>query len=197
MDGFKDIAELISLIPEILQYYFIGYVFLIILEKGTNKIVENEHFHLLSIMISFAITSIIGCFRLQNIYVSITIGLCLSILLSFILIIVYEKLNLRFFHNTSHSIWEDVLDLNKGNILKIHLKDDEAIYLGHLRLIDDDRQWVFLNLYKKITTIEGKEYVEDSRQSDNKPGILIKMDEIKTVEVYYDPNTTNEFCRPD
>lgn len=197
VESLKDLKEFIVLFPEILQYYFVGYIFLSVFKKIINNPIEDEHFNLLSIMISFIFTSFIGCFKIQNSYIAITISICVSILSAVILAIICKKIGLKLFHKTFNSIWQDILDSDKGNIFKICLKDNTTTYIGHFRLLDEDKQWIFLNSYKIIQNVDGKEFVEDSRVSDNKPGILIKIDEIKTVQVYYDPNTKNEFCRKD
>lgn len=194
----ENLETISSSILLILQYYFLGFIFLSIITKVTNLSFKQENTNLLSVMISFVVISIVSCFPIIKLSIKIILGLIISIGVSLLLGFLYNTFrNSKFIVNivkcTNKPIWEDILDYEKGNIFKIRMKNESIEYLGHIRLISDDNKWIGLNNYKILKNINENVCSSDSSKTDNPSIVMISVDSIQSIEVFYDPNSKNPY----
>ena len=87
-----------------------------------------------------------------------------------------------------NDIWSDIVDYDKGTIMKVFMKNNNVIYLGYLGIHEENGNdsWFVLTDYKCIYSNETE---FDSRDSSNMTTVAIPLREVERIELFYDNNT--------
>lgn len=191
------ILKSIDKLPDIFQYFFPGYIFLLIFTGITSKEINNDTKIIVSCALSYMLLSFssllanISFFRFVNYSVliksafSIMLGVVLSIAISLILRSKwFPRLMIKWFHNSlNDTIWLDVLDLENGSNIKLYIKEVNYYVYGHFKCFENkgNNSWVAIACFTK-TRIADDVVIE--KHDDCNDVFLIRISDVKYVEIY-------------
>ena len=196
--GFVD--NIIKNIPEILQYFVSGFIFLWIFNFLRTK--RNSDVSLLligSVVISYVIKNVVDSFGKLELRDEVLVCLSISTVFAFVAYGLYCKVFpwiLRLFTNKSinDDLWRDVLDYSKGTTLKVFLKNESAFYTGDLMQHEENGldSWILLTNYSRSYINEKREEVEEFDSDSclsNFPKVMIPLIEVERIELFYKEDT--------
>jgi hypothetical protein len=193
-----DIKNIIETIPEILQYFVSGYIFMTLFTFLASKVVDQSVKLICSCVVSFIWVSLIrslnSVFIQSHILNSIWVISCLSCILSIICAIVFSKLytNKNFkrfmvntFTKTPHeTVWRNVVDLETGTNLKVYLKGKDYYILGHLYSYEEkgNESWFCLHCPVFYTI---KDNISIYTQENNNNAFLaFNLQDVDMIEIF-------------
>ena len=202
----SNISEVINKIPEMLQYFISGFIFLkVFCFLATKNNLNTSFFTILSVVISFVITSTV---RLLDavilpqlefiIWAEVVVCALTSVCLAFVMYCVYLSKAIRTFlskfaHKSfNDDIWRDIVDYDKGTTFKVFLKGNEIIYIGKLIAHEEKGldSWFALKDYTCMYMDEGTTTYEfDSTEIDMPSIAVINFRDIERAELFYKVDT--------
>lgn len=193
MDTLKD---LINNIPDILQYFVSGYIFISIFCWIASKKVNFTLQIIWSLIISFTITSFINainisflkCDFLNNIWGVTFLSIVLSTILAFIFGKIFrnkkfaDKIVTQFGISLYGTIWENVIT-QKSAYLKIFLKEKKYYFQGSFYHIEDkdDKSWICIKQYQKCNM---KDEVIYSQENTTNVNLVLKLSDVDYIELW-------------
>lgn len=185
----SDITNLISQIPNILQYFVPGAFFVIIFTHLCSVQLSSTYKTILSCIISYV------CIALINITIAPSFwGLViLSVLLSCILGILtsrlfvskwFKSLLIKTFYKSPHNdMWRNVLSFDKGTNLKVYLKDKSYYIIGHYHSHEEkgNDSWFCLSSHIKYDK-DNNEIV--NYEEDKNAYITFLVRDVETIEIF-------------
>lgn len=185
------IKDLLDIIPDILQYFVSGYIFIFLFTSITTKKIDQTISIIFSCVISFLWISFINVvIDNPSIWIVTSISCGLSILIAPLFGLIYRSNWFRniaikiFCQSPLSSIWDKVIDYKKGSNLKISLKDQQYFIIGHYDCHEKTEEdfWISLSAYIKVNS-ESKKTIVDFRKDPTKCIVLNSRD-IETVEIF-------------
>lgn len=192
-----NLVEIIKIIPEFLQFFIPGFIFIILLTWFYETKLEISAIIVWSILISVLIKSfysVIHLIILRNWDCSESLKiLVFSVTGAFLSFLVFKIKQSQFFKRHLHSltrktpnndIFLDLFDYEKPIMLKIHLHSSQVYYYGQLCI--NNKEWISLMDYEILNESD------DSVVSDRigkKGTIIIKVDDMYSIEVRYEDDS--------
>lgn len=183
---------LINSIPQLMQYFVSGYVFLVIFTNLTSVKAEEKIRFILSCIISYINVTLISVTNelfIHNRYLEeplIVSGL--AIILSTITSITWAKLySSRFFHDfmirhfnksQNEDIWRDIIDFDNGSLLKVYVKGYPYYIVGKYKSHEEkgDKSWFVLSGFSKLDR-------ETNLNYKNEPDFSLRVDVLITIRL--------------
>lgn len=142
--NFININQIISILPDILQYFVSGYIAVLIFKWTAAKKVPLNMQIILSCVISFVTISIIKTFNKQiDIWTSTLIAVLIDLIASLVLgWIINQKITKNLFVNLFNltpfeSRWDNCIDYKNGSNLKVYMKNKDYYFYGHYKGHED------------------------------------------------------------
>lgn len=199
MATIEHLNEIIDNIPNILQYFVPGVIFIMIIRSLSFKRFAENYTIVFSCVISYLFVSLIGMINelkiksesLKEPIVISGIAVLIAILLAFFLSIIFNSkcfkdFTLKYFHKTLYDdIWQDVFDFKNGTNLKVYIKDKEYYIMGHYRFSEEkgEESWMALSAHtyrnKETNEIIGLDY-----SKNEKVLVTIRIYDIEHIEVF-------------
>lgn len=185
------LKEILSIIPEILQYFIPGYIFLIILISIISKKIENVTVKFIwSCVISYAIIAINNAvFNITDIWLDVLITIGMAIFLGILFAKLYlwktfHKLIFKFFNKSPHdSIWRTLLDLKNGSNLIVFLKNSSHYIIGQYDCHEEkDDGWFCLTCYARIDIKTGNFLCNYT--TDESCSIVFNIRDVESIQVF-------------
>ena len=179
--------------PQLLQYFFPGYIAVHAYLGITSKKYDRSAVLLASCAVSYLSLSAISLFAikwsaLQNLWLSVLASTLLSsacmVLIASIVRsetanCVFVKLFAKNFHDSALSA---TIDLNHGTLIKIYLKDSDYFFAGSYYTNDD--QYISIHKPVKYRISDGK--VIYTQEKNERAYMLFKFDDIEYMESFRD-----------
>ncbi len=193
------ISALINLLPTIVVYIVPGYIFLWITSfLLSQKIEEDAHILLKSLVISFIFINITQIFFKQVVTTSygILALMSMAILTGFVLtkILLHKKFK-KFLRRAGISrsffvdIWTDLVDFERGTRLRLYLPSFEIICKGALRKFeekgDGSSRLLILSNYV-VYDYSGEPFLD--RSNEKEWLIAFNTRDVGFIEILYDKN---------
>ena len=180
---------MIENIPEILQFFVPGFLFLSIYSFIRAMKIQECHLTLYSVVISYIIVvmihlifrSIIGWeFLLVSILIGILFGTIFAKLLD---LPCFAKVMRHLGRTANTNIWKDVIDFDLGTTVAITMKESKMQIFGTIDMIDetDGDPWVIL-----------RDYQQGDVPSTNEPyltRLALNLRDVERIELYYQKET--------
>jgi hypothetical protein len=201
----KEVPNLVNQIPEMLQYFIPGFIFMKpfrFLNANNDNKQEPSSSMILIVTISFIAMSIVRFFDsiiIPQCYLLLWPEVAITLFISFVAaIIVYEMqgckllasaLNRVTNKSINRDLWRDVIDYENGTILKIFMRNQNIIYFGKLAAHEEKGidSWILLTDY--ICTYTDKKEEFNSINHPTPTRVMIPFNQIERVELFYDENT--------
>lgn len=195
----EHIVSIIDNIPKILQYFFPGIIFIMLIRTFSIKKFAEKYTIVSSCVISYLFVSLIGTVNSLTVNVDalkepiVVSGI--AMLLSFVTGILmalmfnsewFKKITLIYFHKTLYEdIWQDIFDFKNGTNLKLYIKDKKYYIVGHYRYSEEkgDESWMALSAYGMYTKKEGKP-IEPLYHDKENVIITVRMRDVEQIEVF-------------
>lgn len=198
------LKDLIKIIPDILQYFVSGYIFISIFCWIASKKINLTVLLIWSAIISFTLTSFIKAINisfiklnfLNNIWGISFLSIVLSIILAFIIGKRFrskkfaDKMVGKFGISPYDSIWENIIT-HKSAYLKIYLKDKNYYFQGSFYSIEDkdDKSWICIKQHQKCNM---KDEVIYSQENTTNVNLVLKLSDVDYIELW-DGDSDNNF----
>ena len=139
------ISEILSIIPDVLQYFVSGYVFLFFYKTICSKKIDSTMQLIGSCVISFSWVALLRAidelYQGGNLFGNMWIVTAFSIILSVITSLAFSKifiskgfhrLSVGLFGKTPHdSIWRNIIDSESGVNIKAHFHNCQSSIVNH------------------------------------------------------------------
>lgn len=189
-----NINSIIGQIPDILQYFVSGFIFMTVFLFFTSKKYENNSFlTIICVIISYCITTALKANNpnINNNQLtgwSIFFALLISILFSkFVNSKLFNKICMKVNHKSiNDDIWKDIIDYKVGNILVLYSRDNRFIYTGVLLEHEEkeNKSWFVLVDYTVEDTVS--KTLRSTVGQKIKSCITINLNDISRIEIFYD-----------
>lgn len=197
----EEFKLLLEQLPNLLQYYVPGYIFIMIYDfMLSKKRREGANLHLECLVVSYIVVVITRTiFEMTNVpqtyRVIVIIEFLLAALIAYLVALFlaseHSDKTLRFFRisrSARASIWDDYIDTNLGAVAAVFLDDENIIYYGKVVAYDyesEDSNYIAMAYYDIYDLDWQKQYDE----KDNTYVTLIKLDNVFRIEFNYDVNS--------
>lgn len=189
--------DIIKIIPDILQYFVSGYIFIFIYKNLCTKKINFSLQLIGSCVISFVWVSLINSVNaiwldydaLNELWIIVIISILLSIIFSLIFSKIFlskwfGRFLVHFFDVSPHSsIWRDVINTD-GTYFKVYLKGNNDFYWGgsiYNWQENEDENWLCLHKPTKYNMKNEKIY----SQGNNKNAyIAMKFKDVESIEIF-------------
>ena len=189
---------MIKSIPDILQYFIPGYVFIKTFCFFTSK-KQGDTFVL--VISSIAVSAIIvALIQLCSFSINTWGFFSIYVLFAFLLAVGFAKLytikaanfltRLINYKSISADIWGNIVDNKLGNTLQVYLKNRDIVYVGELFAYENDERdpWIALSDYV-CGTAESRELFYSAVKDTRKTVVVINLRDVDRIELFYKPGT--------
>lgn len=183
---------MIENIPEILQYFIPGYLFIIIFRFLTNKKIEKSIVLIMSCVLSYVFLSLTKSYcESTNIFIISAITVIIAVVCGLLFSLIYISkwfswILVHVFHKTVHDdIWHDVFDFKNGSNLKVYFKDKDYYVIGSYRISEDNGNdsWFAISGYGKYDK-ETNDPIENGFIGDNSVIMTFKLSDVEHIEIF-------------
>lgn len=199
MNIIEFLVEIIKNVPNILQYFVPGIIFIMIIRIFSIKKFAENYTIIFSCVISYVFVSFVQTINelfikedvVKEPIVTSGIAVLFSLILGFWLALMFnsgwfKKITLKIFHKTLYDdIWQDVFDFKNGTNLKITIKDKPYYIIGHYRFSEEkgEESWMALSAYGKYSK-EKNESIGQCYHDKENVIITIRMSDVEQIEVF-------------
>lgn len=191
------LKDIITIIPDILQYFVSGYIFILIFKSICSKKIGATIQLIYSCVISFLFISLINGLNavwiksalLNNLWV-ISI---LSVFLSAIISVIISKIFIsKWFHkflvncfgiSPRASAFDNVIDCKNGTNIKVYLKDKDFYIVGHLFSFEDNGNDSWYCIHKQQKYNFNNELLYSQEDNEN-AHLLFNIKEVDYMEIF-------------
>lgn len=191
----SSLIELMVIVPELINLFFPGFIFLHIFKKLFDINIENSSMVLWSLLISYTMNTFYsvahGIVFTSYVFWNSTktlIYLITGVVLPFVIYKIhqgnlYKKFLLKTDHRTiNDDIFDDIIDFDEKTLMKVFLKDSDIFYVGTFILKEEKNRDPYIVLIDYA--VFNKNNVELSRP-DYPTSVVFKMDNIERIEFIY------------
>ena len=190
------IKDIIGIIPEILQYFVSGFIFVFIFKTICSKKIDNTMQLIGSCVLSFIWVSLIkslneiiwGSCLLSNLWVIVMISILLSLITSLIFSKIYTSNCFRnrlvkwFGISPHNSVWDNVVNRKATNI-KVYLKGKEFYWIGHLYSYEDNGNDSWFCIHKPIKYDQQNQMLYNQGNNEN-AYLIFKINDVECIEIF-------------
>lgn len=195
------VIDIINEIPNILQYFVPGFIFLKLFSFFTSKkYFDLTLLSIVSVVTSFIFISLLDLIIKTEFETGQKVLICSAgaVILSIISSIIYK---MKWFYSlvskinnkaVNENMFLNILDFKNGNSVRVITKKNIS-YIGTLVQLEENGMdsWIGLADYI-ISKMENNEDIYDSIDSPRKPIVAINFSNIESIEIFYDKNRPSE-----
>ena len=191
---FISIKDLLPIIPELIDLFLSGLLFLTIYGWLNAKKYDISILTLWSLFISYIIKSFYNLIELNlkqshTSAVYVITGVLLAFLLTWLKQTKLIKKILPFFNHKSinDDIFDDVIDYDQSTMMSIFLKNSDIYYIGRFAYREEkgNDSWICLADYVVINK-QTNETTYDPAKDNLKSSIVIPLSNIERIELVYE-----------
>lgn len=189
-----NLKDLINIIPELIQLFLPGFIFMSIYNWFNNKKLEISIIILWSLFISYIANAIATLFTSNATgisIISVIIGALSAILITLLKKIkIFNNFLSRVNHKSINSdIFDDIIDYEKKTIMCIHLKNSDIFYMGTFCIREEKglESWIVLVDYYELN--KDNTILFNSNKSSKNYSIAINERDIERVECVYEDDS--------
>lgn len=196
----KELTEIINNIPNLLQYYVPGVIFIYIVKTGFSKKLSTWALNVSGCVISYVFLCISTLIRVKlsllqsinQIYANSILSICLALVLGFVVLYLITKQSFtefleQYFNMTlNDDIFYDVIDFKGGSKCKITLKDKDFYIIGDMDYLGDrinNDQQIVLRAYSQYK-IGNDEDAFISYDGNPYAKIVIRYSDVDMIEIF-------------
>lgn len=196
----KELTEIINNIPNLLQYYVPGVIFIYIVKTGFSKKLSTWALNVSGCVISYVFLCISTLIRVKlsllqsinQVYANSILSICLALVLGFVVLYLITKQSFtefmeQYFNMTlNDDIFYDVIDFKGGSKCKITLKDKDFYIIGDMDYLGDrinNDQQIVLRAYSQYK-IGNDDDAFISYDGDPYAKIVIRYSDIDMIEIF-------------
>lgn len=197
------LSDLIKIVPEIIDLFLSGFIFIEFFLWFNNKKIDVSLLTLCSLIISYIIKaffSILHSFLLVDQEFSEPLKTIIYLLFSIFLAIIstkilqsshidvsLRKLNHKVIHD---DIFNEIIDYDKGTMMKIYLKNSDLYYIGAFAYREEKglNSWLVLAKYICLYKADHKQYFDPEEQGLDS-SVAINMQNIDRIELIYEKDS--------
>lgn len=204
----KELIEIINNIPNLLQYYVPGIIFIYIVKTGFSKKLSTWALNVSGCVISYVLLCISTLIRVKlsllqsinQIYANSILSICLALVLGFAVLYLITKQSFtefmeQYFNITlNDDIFYDVIDFKGGSKCKITLKGKDFYIIGDMDYLGDrinNDQQIVLRAYSQYK-IDNDDDAFISYDDNPYAKIVIRYSDIDMMEIFNSEPETND-----
>ena len=197
-----NVKDLFSILPDLINILFPGIITISLFLWIESKQLDLSSKIVWSIIIGFIIKSIFSAVHLfiaTGISFHDPIKILSYIIFGILIVLLFEKLKETTYfqkvlyslnYKTSHNtIFDDVIDYEKGNIIVVRMKNTDNYYIGNLCVHEEKGidSWISLIHYKVYN--KNDEVIADADKTKNNYILMINERDILSIDVLYEDNS--------
>ena len=196
----KELTEIINNIPNLLQYYVPGIIFIYIVKTGFSKKLSTWALNVSGCVISYVLLCISTLIRVKlsllqsinQIYANSILSICLALVLGFMVLYLITKQSFmefleQYFNMTlNDDVFYDVIDFKGGSKCKITLKEKDFYIIGDMDYLGDrinNDQQIVLRAYSQYK-IGNDEDAFISYDGNPYAKIVIRYSDVDMIEIF-------------
>lgn len=195
-----ELQNLLIIVPELINFFFPGFVFMLTFLKLNNKRLDNYLIVLWSLFTSEILHSLYSLFHISNLFnrdslelINIIIYALTALIFAFLAskfieTRIYKNFLEKILRRTPNGdILQNAMDPYEKTQVKIFPKDSKRCYLGTLVLEDEKGldSYILLINYK----IMDKDTDRTIQQAAKNSSLLINLHDIEHIELFYDEDS--------
>lgn len=200
---FININDLISIVPDLIDLFLSGFIFMYVYSWLNNKKIDISIFTVLSLFISVLIKSFystIHIFILSNTTVHSSVKVITYSLTGLLLSILCTNLkNTKLFggllykinnKSINDDIFDAVIDYDKKTMMCIYLKSSDVYYVGRFCFREENgiNSWISLAEYCRVDK-ETNSPKFDSHNSEVSSSVVVNLKDVERIEIFYEKDT--------
>lgn len=182
--------ETIEYLPEILQFYIPGFIFLSIIIGICQYKISISTKTVISCVCSFIFVSGIRVIGASNIWSVFFIACVVSLVLGITIALLakskrFNGLLIKIFGMTVYSdIWDNIYDYDNGTNLKIYLKGKDYYFIGHLKSQENNGKdsWVCISKPQQFEIGTDKKIY--GQEENNRAMLVFNLQDVDYMEVF-------------
>lgn len=198
-----NINDLISIVPELIDLFLSGFIFMYTYSWLNNKKLDTSIFTVLSLFISVLIKSfysVIHIFILSNTVIHGSIKVLIYSLTGLLFSIICTNLKktklfgrlLYKINNKSinDDIFDAIIDYDKKTMMCIYLKSCDFYYIGRFCIREENgiNSWISLVEYCCMDK-NTDEMIFDSEDSEVNSSVVINLKDVERIEIFYEKDS--------
>lgn len=195
-----DIHELINIVPDLINMFLPGYIFILIYGWMNAKKYNVTVLSIGSLFISYTISVfytavhnvILSSYDFNEAIKSL-VYIASGLIFSLIVIRLqntelYKKLMRKINHKSIHDdIFDDIIDYDKKTKLQIYLKSSPVIYIGTFKTREENGCDSYISLINYVSMNKNsKEIIFNPQEKALNSSVVINLRDIERIEVIYE-----------
>ena len=194
---FINIKELIPLVPDMIDLFLSGLLFLVIYSWLNTKTYNISLMIIWSLFISYIIKTFYGILPvnlnspLKSIIYIVT-GTVLPFFFTWVKQTKFVKRITPYFNHKSinDDIFDDVIDYEMGTIMSVYLKSSNIYYAGRFAYREEKGNESWISLYKyNVVNKKTNEIIYNSEKAELKSSVVIPLSNVESIELIYEENS--------
>lgn len=194
MINIENLSILIDIIPELINLFLPGFIFMCVYTKIFDKQIDISLITIWSLFISNLFETFY-CFCHDLFFQSysfnestkIFIYIIASLTLPFVIKFLYKKLSFKINHETTNkNIFDDVIDFNKKTMMKVYLKGLNCFYLGTFSMLGESGKDPYISLINYALLDKDTCNVIYKQETSS---VVFNLNDVERIELIYEDDS--------